>query len=346
MPTTPLRVALIGLDHWYTAIPLVTEISAHPDLQLVGIADADPGRATEVAARAGDVKVTTNADELIGDPTVDIVASLTSSDRNAEVCVAAAEAGKHLLSVKPFARTLDDAARIVEAVRRAGVVFLPAESRSRVAALYRQLRQWLDDGRIGEVLTASFSLWSSLPRRWTDVDEPGWFADPARVPGGAWIDHSIYQLDLLRWLLGAEARSISGVVATRKYPDLAVEDYGLAVVTFTDGVVARVEDTWLAPPGSGRSALSLVGRTGAIAYDSLSGRLSLVGSSEPYDGWVHLQPPAAMASGLDELVGAVRGTQEPLATVADAWHNLAACVAFYESAASGSPVTPAALPSA
>ncbi|MEQ7005934.1 Gfo/Idh/MocA family oxidoreductase [Actinopolymorpha sp. B17G11] len=341
---SPARIAMVGVDHWYSAIPLAQEVAARADTELVAVADPDRDRAEEVVAKAGRGRATSDAEELLADPSVDLIASFTSTERNPAICLAAARAGKHLLSIKPVARTLDEAAEVVRAVRSAGVAFFPAESQLRTTAMNQQIRTWLDEGRLGQVRTASYSLWSSLPQGWAGVSDPGWFTDPERAPGGGWIDHAIYHLDQLRWLLRAEVRSVRGTAASLKYPDLGLEDYGLAVVAFDNGVIARIEDTWLASPGGGRQTMSLVGTDGAVAYDSLSGRLSLTGMGETHEGWVHLSPPSGRGSVLERLVATVRGEADPLATVDDAWHNLAACRAFYESTATWVAVTPAPLP--
>ena len=168
---------------------------------LVGIYDADGVRATEVAQRCGVDRVETEWRALVEDDGIDAVASFVSVDRNPDVCLAAAAAGKHLLSIKPMARTLEEAREVVAKVRRAGVTFLPAESWHRRGALSRALKQWLEEGRFGQFLHASFSLWAGLPQRWPGNPDPGWFANPSRTAGGGWVDHAIFQIDLMRFLL-------------------------------------------------------------------------------------------------------------------------------------------------
>ena len=117
-------------------------------------------------------------------------------------------------------------------------------------------------------------------------------------------------------------------------------------VVFEQWLIATMEDTWHAPRGGGRSNWSLVGTEGAVAYDSLTGRLSLSGNLPPFNGGVHTARAATSAEGLDHLLAVVRGEQEPVATVEDAWRNLAACRAFYDAAGSGSVTAPAALTAA
>ncbi len=342
MASTPVRIAMIGLDHWYTALPLAKAFAAHPDVELVGIADPDQNRAREVAASAGLGGEVSSEQELLEDPRVDAVAAFASTDRNPAICRTAAANGKHILSVKPLANTLEEATELRAAVHSAGVAFLPAESRSRTGAFARQVRQWNDEGRFGRLLTANFQLFSGLPRGWPGASDPGWWADPDRAPGGGWIDHSIYDIDLLRWLTGARVTKVTGVVANLAHTDLAVEDYGHATLEFDNGLIATDEVTWTAPPGGSRQAKSLVGTDGALSYDSLTVRLSV--TDKGFGGWVQVASPASYPSGVDDIITTFRGDSAPIATVDDAWENLAACEAFYRSGATGLPVHPETLP--
>ena len=72
------RFGIVGLDHWYTAIPLAEQLAARSDTELVAIADEDLARATEVANNTGGPRVTTSALELIEDPSIDVIASFAS----------------------------------------------------------------------------------------------------------------------------------------------------------------------------------------------------------------------------------------------------------------------------
>ncbi|MFF0267082.1 Gfo/Idh/MocA family protein [Kribbella sp. NPDC004536] len=334
---TELRVALVGMDHWYSALPIAEGAHARDRFSLAGVWDSDPARAAYVSERYGG-QVEADWRTLVEDPRIDAVLSFVSPDLNPEVCVAAAKAGKHIIANKPMALRLEDASRVVEAVRAAGVTFLPAESRQRLGPGPQQLRQWLNDGRIGRLISASMTTWAGLPRQWPDDPSPGWFADPARTVGGGWVDHSIYQLDLLRWLLGEEVVAISGQTAKHLRPDLEVEDYGVATATFSGGAVATLEDTWTAPDGGFQASYTIVGSTGAVRLDGVQGRLLMIDGNGP----VELDPPGKhdQAADLDHWAAVIAGESVPVATVEDAWHNLAACLAFYESVDAGRTLSP------
>lgn len=338
--SSAIRVGLVGLDHWYTAVPLAEEIAKSEDMTLSGICDADGGRAREVAQRCGVDRVETDWRALVEDRGIDAVASFVSIEQNPQVCLAAAEAGKHLLAIKPMARTLEKAREVVTAVRRAGVTYVPAESRHRVGAQSQALKQWLGQGRIGQFQHGSFSLWAGLPQRWPGDPDPGWFADPSRTIGGGWVDHSIYHIDLMRFLLGEEVTTISGQVANLSHPGVAVEDWGVATVTFVGGSKVVLEDTWTAPRGAFQQSATLVGSEGVVHLDGLRRRMMVRGKFPPLSGWVDTEPPTGQGEALSHWVSLVRGEADPVATVDDAWNNLAVCLAFYEAASTGTTRTP------
>lgn len=341
-----LGVGLVGLDHWYSAIPLAEGVARNEATRLVGVADAEAGRAEEVGAKWGAERVVTDWRALVESDEVDIVMSFVSVDKNAAVCLAAAEAGKHIVSNKPLALTLEQANGVLSAVRKSGVFLVPAESRQRLGPRVQFAKAWYRDGRLGTLCSAAMSVWAGIPQRWPGDHDPGWFVDPLCTVGGAFVDHAVYQFDQLRWILGQEVASVVGTKANRCYEELAVEDYGSAVAVFSGGLVAALEDTWTAPLGAFQSSCRLVGSAGALDMNGITGRQLLIGESLPVPGWLEAPQPAIhdQASDIGYVVDLVRGEREPVATVEDAWRNLAACLAFYKSAATGRVVAPAELP--
>lgn len=336
-----LGVALLGLDHWYAAFGLAAHAARSDALQLVAVAHDDAQKAEQIAHEHGAALATTDYRAALERADVQIVVAQYSTDRNVAVCRAAAEAGKHIISVKPMALDLAGADAIVAAVRAAGVTYLPFESSYRVAPEWRRVKQWLDEGRIGRPLRFLHSMHSGLPQAWPGSDESGWWVDPARVPGGGWLDHAIYALDLARWLFGAEVREVRGALANQRHGHLAVEDYGCATCTLGDGAVALVEDTWTAERGFFFKRTEIVGSAGAILDDTLtSGRVLLRGGFG-FEGWTAVEPrPAPAGAILDHLAACVRGEAAPVATVEDGRANLAACLAFYQAARSGDAARP------
>jgi len=325
---SPIRIAVIGLDHWYAAIPFARRVADGDDTELVTIIDTDPARAAEVAAKVGSVGTGTDPAQAMTDPTVDAVACFTSVDRSPQLCIDAAKAGKHIVAVKPIAMTLDEADAVVAAVEDAAVTFIPSESR-RSSPLAERLSQWVHGGRLGELRSGTFQMNSSLPISWPNATGPGWWVDPQRAPGGGWIDHAVYQLDRMAWLFDSPIADVTGVTGRIAHPDLAVEDYGHAIYTLASGAVVTIEDTWVAARGASSNRGALVGSAGSLYYDSTQ---QMFGWSENGGPWTYTAMPTDTFDTLDTLVRAVRGEQQPSSTARTARSTLAAALDFYATA--------------
>ena len=177
-----------------------------------------------------------NFDALLRDAHIDAVAIVTPTTLHAEQTIAALEAGKHVFIEKPLA--LDVAAcERVEAVARqhpqqvAMVAFV-----RRFDASYQEAKTQIDAGRIGKpFLIRSQSC---------DKNDPdGFFVRFAPTSGGIFMDCSVHDIDLARWMLGkpkAQRVFASGTIAL--HPGLAAcddVDNGLAIVEFEGGARAQ-----------------------------------------------------------------------------------------------------------
>lgn len=339
----PLRVGIAGMDHWYAALGTLGEIAASQTTRLVALAHRDEVIARETAEKHGGVPWSTDPLEIVARPDVDLVVTACTTRENPDVCVAAARNGKQIVSVKPMAMTLAEGERIAEAVREAGVLFFPFEALVRLSAATRQYKRWIEEGRIGRPTAAMTVLSGGVPRQ----DWPGrtvektWWMDPAQVPGGGWIDHAIYHVDQLRYLLGSEVERVSGEIGTLRNPELELEDHGVATLRFANGVIATLTVTWSAPPGGGLHLFHLLGTEGQIAEDgSFTGKLGVTGQFEPFQGWtLSARPTKGGTTVIEHVAECLAEDGTPAAGIDDALKNLAVCLAFYDAARSGRAVT-------
>lgn len=334
-----VRVGIAGLDHWYIGLGAARAAAAHPEVDLVVVAHRDAARAQETAERFGAAESTTDLASVAGRDDLDVLVTACRSSDNPDLCVEAAGHGTHILSVKPIAMSREEAARVKEAVDRAGVHFMSWESHYRLTRPYRQLKEWIDAGRIGELISGAFTMRSSLPtQEWPGVNGQTWWLDPAHVPGGGWLDHSIYAIDLFRWLFGSDVATVGGVTSTLVHRDLALEleDFGLSTLTFDGGQVASVEVTWTGAPGAFLSEAHVVGSEGAFGIDSRQpGRATVSGHFDPFTGWSTVGLSEGDDSPVGSMVAALRDGGSLPAGVADACRNLDVCLTFYEAARAG-----------
>ncbi len=343
------RVGVAGLGHWYSAFGLARALPEYPRAELVGVACPDVEHLEEFC-QAFDVPGTTNYDELIARDDIDIVHIASPVSDMARLAIAAARAGKHMVLGKPMAMTLAEADAMVEAVEQAGVACLPFQSLMRLRGAALKAR--IDRGEIGDLVVMHQASRWSIAEDWLNSGRPGWFADPAHVPGGAFIDEGIYWIDMFRWLAGSEVLQVEARMRNLVHRDLEVEDWGHAVFTFANGIVATLEAAWTinAPQPTGPSPkhnsvvrLEVVGTRGELIDQWFRDPgLSVLGAGASQ--WV-FERQASTSFGpttpfpLDCLVTSLdRG--EPLATtIRDARASFAVALAAYASARAGAPIT-------
>jgi predicted dehydrogenase len=331
-----VRVAFTGFDHWYNAFPSLEQVIQDDEAALVAIAHNDVEQAAYIAAKYG-IPCGTSYAEVIERDDVDLVCCFTSTEQNAAVATQALEAGKAVVAIKPLALTLPEADALVATVERTGRPYFPNDMARRLSPANRQFREWIDSGRIGDIVSAHCVFRAGLPQAWPGAGDPGWFADPKRAPGGAFIDHAVYHVDLLRWLFGDEVRRVAGMIANVRHKQIPFEDYGHGVFQFTSGTVGTIEDTWTSNPGASREAIEIVGTKGSLIMDSATGKMAISGEFG-LNGWLLAAPPPPRGGFMRHVVRCMTGDEEPMSSVETARDNLAACVAFYEAARTGTTV--------
>lgn len=338
---TPLRIALAGLDHWYIALAELEGATRTDRVTITTLSHHDRARAAAVAGQYGVPHWSTDAAEIVRRDDVDLVVTAVTSSENRRICELAAQAGKHIVSVKPIAMTGADAAAIAAAVKANGVHFFSFESAWRINPIYRQIKDWVDAGRIGQVISAYIVLRAPLPLQpWPGERGRTWWLDATKAPAGGWLDHSIYHIDFLRWILGDEVASVGGEIANLIDPSLPFEDYGAAILTFQRGARAILEVTWTGVTDS-LAQCHLTGTAGQIVFDqSLTGKLAITGTTDP-GGWLLTTPPRAPAaagnlgSPATHLAEILATGGQPVAGIDDAVRNLSAGLTFYEAARQG-----------
>lgn len=358
MAEKQIGVGIVGFDHWYIGIAAADAYRNNPRARVVAAAHRDQETIGKFAAERDIPFVTSDYGAIAGREDVDLVVTACPSSENVALCLEAVRLGKPVLSVKPFAMNLAEADRLVSAVKERGTLFYPFEAYGRTGGQNGLYKEWVGAGKIGTPISATIVQRASLGG--ASLDWPGrrndrtWWRDPTKVPGGGWLDHAIYQVDLLRWLLDDEVARVTGVAKTLAHPELPkeLEDFGVALVEFRKGTVATIEVTWTAPASGGLSLTQIVGTEGQIAFDpTLTGKLSVSGKFESPigsaggtggtagSGWTSFSPPRRGGTVYEHVLDCLEGKAQPAATVDDARANLAVCLAFYEAARSGRTVS-------
>lgn len=322
-------VALIGLDHWYTAFGFIDNTKAAANATLIGIAESDAARRAFIAEKHPDVAVAAEPDALIGDPRVELVAICATTARAPDLAKRALAAGKHVLSVKPPARTLAELDAVLAVAAESGRFYGSFEGIQRLNPRAVLLRELIAGGAIGTPLSFHHVAFGGLPSPWPGQSGPSWWLDADSVPGGGWIDHAIYSIDLARFIFGGEITQASGLIGNRVHENLKpLEDYGAALLQLdapTGPVTLFLEDTWIGA-ASGASRTQFIGTDGSIRPDGSDWVVTKSGVEARH------AIPASPFFAIDALAALLQSNRTPPFGPADARANLAACLAVYEAA--------------
>lgn len=205
-------------------------------LEIVAVADIDLERAKAQATQFG-VPKACSPEELLADPSIEIVINLTIPKAHAEVSLAALQAGKSVYSEKPLATTRKDAAQLLKVATERGLRVGCAPDTFLGAGL-QTCRKLIDDGWIGQPLAASGFMLSPGPEKWHP--DPEFFFQPG---AGPLFDMGPYYLTALISLLGPIRRVTGSAQAARSERlILSLPKFGTTIKVNTPTHVAGVLD--------------------------------------------------------------------------------------------------------
>ncbi|MCD1260406.1 Gfo/Idh/MocA family oxidoreductase [Paenibacillus athensensis] len=171
------------------------------------VVDINDDMARTAAARYGFESYSSDWRSVIEDPTIDIIDIVTPNDSHADIAIAAAKAGKHIICEKPLARTAEESKRMWEAVREAGVKHMVAFNYRRTPAI-ALAKKYIEEGALGAIL----SFRGTYLQDWSaDPNSPlSWRFRKAIAGSGALGDIGTHVIDIARYLVG----EIAEVMAT------------------------------------------------------------------------------------------------------------------------------------
>lgn len=165
-------------------------------VRATALVDTNTDRLAQVGEQFGIERRYTDYRALLADGELDAAIVATPNVFHAPVTIAALEAGCHVLVEKPMAMTGDEARQMADTAEARGKV-LSINLPRRAHPVYREARQRVRDGELGEVYHAI----ATITRRSGIPGYGSWFTTAALAGGGAMLDAGVHILDLVLWLL-------------------------------------------------------------------------------------------------------------------------------------------------
>jgi predicted dehydrogenase len=265
MQRQPLRVGIVGCGH--IAGPYARDIVAKPELRLVAAMDLDPALARMLCETYGGSAVATLDDLLAED--LDLVVNLTFPAAHASVTRRALEAGKHVHSEKPLARTPSEAWSLVELAKSNGLR-LGCSPFTLMGEAQQTAWRAIRDDRVGTVRVVFAEV------DWGRIES--WH--PAPIPlyeVGPLVDVGVYPLSIVTTMLGParRVRAIGHVVQPNRVTkdgttyQVTTPDLQIVVLELEGGVVVRLTASfWVGQQSKGFAGLQFHGERGSLWLDS------------------------------------------------------------------------------
>jgi myo-inositol 2-dehydrogenase/D-chiro-inositol 1-dehydrogenase len=219
------------------------------------IADIDEAAARETAERCRIPKVVSDYHDILADKTIDAVAICSSTNTHAQIICEAAAAGKHIFCEKPIDYSLQKIDFALAAVKKAGVKLQIGFNR-RFDPNFARVKQALLNGEVGDP-----HLIHIVSR---DPEPPT--AEYCKTSGGIFMDMTIHDFDMARYLVGCEVVEVYTCGGVRIDPEIGkVGDLDTVLVTlkFEDGTFGTIDNSEKAAYGYDQR-VEVFGSKGAI----------------------------------------------------------------------------------
>ena len=324
------------------------------EAELFAVCDLNEQRAREKKEQYQAELIYTDYHELLANPDIDAVSICTWNNTHAEIAIAALEAGKHVLVEKPLCKTVEDALKVEEAVKKSGKVLQVGFVR-RFGTNTSVLKKFIDAGDLGELYYAKASMLRRLG------NPGGWFADKERSGGGPVIDIGVHVIDLCWYLMGkpkvksvsantysrlgnrSNIKNLSFYQAADYDPSInKVEDLANALIRFENGASLFVDVSYSLHLKQDEGTVKLFGEKGGAEVDP---KLSIV--TEKHDMIVNLEPQIdslsfdfnqAFQNEINHFISCVNGETETICPVQDGVELMKILCGIYESSEKGTEI--------
>jgi 1,5-anhydro-D-fructose reductase (1,5-anhydro-D-mannitol-forming) len=335
----PVKWGFAGASTWASRY-LIPAVQAQPDSRAVGVFSTSRARGERFVKEHGLERAFGSIDELVADPGIDAVYIGTTNDLHAEQTITAARAGKHVLCEKPLAVTLDDAWRMRDACKEAGVVF-GTNHHLRGAPTIIAMRKLVEEGAIGDIVAARVFHAGSLPEELRT-----WRLARPETGAGVVLDLEVHDTDTIRFLMSDEVAEVVAMTANQGLAEAAIEDSAMGVLRMQGGALVSFHDAFTVPhAGEGielhGTAGSLIGR-GVLGPEPVGEVLLQRGDAieqiDVGERWPIYEYAVRCFN------AAVHSEGRPLASGDDGIASLAVALAALESARTGATARPGRRP--
>ncbi|MFX0030966.1 MAG: Gfo/Idh/MocA family protein [Candidatus Hermodarchaeota archaeon] len=257
-----LKVGVVGCGSITKIYKLSSKVIKNT--KIVAAADLDINRAIKIG---GKKHAYTDSNEMYNNEEFDAVYIATPHHLHKPMIKQAFENGKHILCEKPVSISLDDAREIQSLDKQYQNLKLGFNYNYRYDHNCYRLVKALQNNHLGEVYYANCSVLFSRSESY--FEKGPWRTKRETAGGGTILIHGSHIFDIMIWVFG-EPKAIMGKTDTVRFKNIDVEDFGLGIIEFENGVYAQINDSTFVKPPYGiikdTVKLEVFGKNGRVIY--------------------------------------------------------------------------------
>lgn len=305
-----------------------------PTAKVLGITDVFKDGLQELADKYGIEKVYNDYKEMLADKDIDAVLVCSSTDTHADISIEAAKAGKHIFCEKPVDLTPEKVQAVIDAVAEAGVKLQVGFNR-RFDHNFAHVRSLINEGKVGNLELIKITS--------RDPEPPP--AEYAAVSGGMFLDMTIHDFDMARFLAGSDVTEVYASATCLVDPAIGeAGDVDTAIINlkFENGALGVIDNSRRAAYGYDQR-IEVFGSNGAAmaANDTPTNVTIMNAEGVTTDKPLYFFLERYMQSFRDEMVqfvDAVLNDKETPTTGLDGLNSILVALAAKKSVKEGRPV--------
>ncbi|WP_432664919.1 inositol 2-dehydrogenase [Wukongibacter baidiensis] len=231
-----------------------------PQAEIIAIADPFINEETVTwAENLGIEKITKDYKVLLNDNEIEAVLICSSTDTHAQITIEAAEAGKHIFCEKPVDLTVEKVKKALKAVEEAGVKLQVGFNR-RFDHNFKKVRDTVQKGKIGDPHIIKITSRDPAPPP----------AEYVKVSGGIFLDMTIHDFDMARYLSDSEVEEVytsAAVLVDPKIGEAGDVDTAIVTLKFKNGALGVIDNSRQAVYGYDQR-VEVFGSKGAVSADN------------------------------------------------------------------------------
>ncbi|MGE5420989.1 MAG: inositol 2-dehydrogenase [Chloroflexota bacterium] len=253
-----LKIGVIGTGR-IGKVHLATLVRNVPEAEVVAVADVNLQEARQVAGNLGINAVYAKYMDVVKHPDVEAVVICSPTDTHAQYIVDCAKAGKHIFCEKPVDLSIEVIKGALGAVASAGVKLMVGFNR-RFDPNFLKIKQMVTDGKIGEPHIIKITSRDPAPPS----------AGYAASSGGMFLDMTIHDFDMARYVCGSEVEEVyarANVLVDPAIGKAGDVDTAVITLTFRNGAIGVIDNSRKAVYGYDQR-VEVFGSKGMVCADN------------------------------------------------------------------------------